>query len=438
MNVDNMSLDEQLSVGKALLNNDGEESNTAGANTNTNSSPNTNNPSNRIIQSMEVFENLQQKIQSAGLYSNNESLNDIPTSSLALLSVEYHLAKAHLQLPSQESKQRFKYVTRAIELFHLFLGRCHSYESLFDVTLHDQYTTLLSVHDSYHNDGNDGNEDSHSHSHSHNHNHNYPNSNDSTSTYKYKLPPPSRDEKIQQYKLSKNISTQIANHKYKLQQRSRLSIPKDDVFDGYDYDGLLRILTIQELNVYGLDSFSEIHSSSLELQMLEMKVKSEEQMQHEQHYRHGRRGRGIGEQQQQQQEQGYAQSMQRRLKPESNKPLALTHVTQHPITNQLLFQKEVIQKTIFRPSWNQPTMSLEELGAKEVEEAMARANRQEEAEKEKINQPRRYEYLVKDGLEDDDKLVDGSAKLDREWDDWKDENPRGSGNKMGDVGDRNF
>ena len=43
-----------------------------------------------------------------------------------------------------------------------------------------------------------------------------------------------------------------------------------------------------------------------------------------------------------------------------------------------------------------------------------------------------------DGLEDDKDLVDASAKLDRDWDDWKDENPRGSGNKMGDRGDRNF
>ena len=51
--------------------------------------------------------------------------------------------------------------------------------------------------------------------------------------------------------------------------------------------------------------------------------------------------------------------------------MTLTHVTVYPITNQLLFQKEVEQKTIFRPSLNQPTMSLEELGAREVEEAKA-------------------------------------------------------------------
>jgi hypothetical protein len=37
------------------------------------------------------------------------------------------------------------------------------------------------------------------------------------------------------------------------------------------------------------------------------------------------------------------------------------------------------------------------------------------------------EQLRKDGQEDDADLVDASAALDRQWDDFKDENPRGSG-----------
>ena len=69
---------------------------------------------------------------------------------------------------------------------------------------------------------------------------------------------------------------------------------------------------------------------------------------------------------------------------------------------------------------------------------MEREERQKEAEASKMNEPRRYEYLVKDGMEDNIDLVDASAKLDRDWDDWKDENPRGSGNKMGNRGDKNF
>ena len=67
-----------------------------------------------------------------------------------------------------------------------------------------------------------------------------------------------------------------------------------------------------------------------------------------------------------------------------------------------------------------------------------RSEREKIAEEEEKKKPRRFEYLVKDGLEDDADLVDASAQKDREWDDFKDSNKRGWGNKKGDQGDRNF
>ena len=105
---------------------------------------------------------------------------------------------------------------------------------------------------------------------------------------------------------------------------------------------------------------------------------------------------------------------------------------------QLLFRKEQVRAQVFRPGWNQPTMTLEELGEREVAEAMERSERQAVAEEAAKLALRRYNQLVRDGLEDDAELVEASAVLDRRWDDWKDANPRGGGNKMGDVGDRNF
>ena len=83
-------------------------------------------------------------------------------------------------------------------------------------------------------------------------------------------------------------------------------------------------------------------------------------------------------------------------------------------------------------------MTLEELGDKERADAMRRSEEQRIAEADAMYRPRRYDQLERDGMEDDEYLVEASAKLDRDWDDWKDENPRGSGNKMGDRGDRNF
>lgn len=43
----------------------------------------------------------------------------------------------------------------------------------------------------------------------------------------------------------------------------------------------------------------------------------------------------------------------------------------------------------------------------------------------------RYKELVRDGEEDNDELLDEATMADRAWDDWKDNNPKGWGNKMG-------
>lgn len=51
------------------------------------------------------------------------------------------------------------------------------------------------------------------------------------------------------------------------------------------------------------------------------------------------------------------------------------------------------------------------------------------AEKASPPSRRRYDQLEKDGDEDNEDLVEQAARYDREWDDWKDDHPRGSGNK---------
>ena len=74
-------------------------------------------------------------------------------------------------------------------------------------------------------------------------------------------------------------------------------------------------------------------------------------------------------------------------------PLQMTQITQHPITGQLQFtkqqlssngqlqpvqsiQRQEIANTVFRPGWNQPTMTLAELGERERAEAIQRSEAQ--------------------------------------------------------------
>ena len=71
--------------------------------------------------------------------------------------------------------------------------------------------------------------------------------------------------------------------------------------------------------------------------------------------------------------------------------------------------------------------NLSDLTDMEKEKALARsANESNESDV-----TRRYNQLVKDGDEDDNTLVDLATIEDRNWDDFKEANPRGWGNKMG-------
>ncbi|GLD99665.1 hypothetical protein PINS_up008391 [Pythium insidiosum] len=90
-------------------------------------------------------------------------------------------------------------------------------------------------------------------------------------------------------------------------------------------------------------------------------------------------------------------------------------------------RRETIRSQVFQPGHRLPTMSLEEYADRELADAQERQKREQEAP----TAPRRYDQLVEDGDEDDAALVDEATYKDRAWDDWKDANPRGIGNKKG-------
>lgn len=351
-----------------------------------------------VVQAIQILESTQESIHRISLFSSNEDLSDLQTSSIPLLSLEYHLAKAYLQIRSTSSTSRFSNVMRAIELFQLFLHRCEDYRGLLQEEALEKYHRIRSSLD------------------------------DETEEDIPELPPQSRDEKIANFKKTRQLQSSIAQLEAKLDQRHRLEIPEHEEMDGLDREGLMRSIYIHQINEAAMDSISELYSGNLELQMLKMAVKAEKDKSEMDAYKQIENSKvGSGERHQ--------------LRPPQQNPnqrMQMTQVLQHPITGELIFKRQELQSSVFRPSWNQPTMTLEELGEKEMKEAIEREARQKLAEAENKNAPRRYEYLARDGLEDNTDLVDASARLDREWDEWKEQNPRGSGNKMADRGDRNF
>ena len=216
----------------------------------------------------------------------------------------------------------------------------------------------------------------------------------------------------------------------------------------------------RRLKLYAEESLDEMQSSKLELEMLDMAIRFEGVRSNDSNNnsKPSPDARMIPNGRE-------AESRQHdNNKLPTKSSLNLTQITQDPISGQLNFNKQrlvngtlqsiglptttsstqikrqQITEGVFQPSWNLPTMSLQELAERETADAMARSKsqREYEAKQKESMVPRRYEQLVRDGKEDDAHLVDASAELDRAWDDWKEENPRGSGNKMGERGDRNF
>ncbi|EQC28060.1 hypothetical protein SDRG_14154 [Saprolegnia diclina VS20] len=108
--------------------------------------------------------------------------------------------------------------------------------------------------------------------------------------------------------------------------------------------------------------------------------------------------------------------------PVQGQGIEVTH-----INPKMEMKREVIQGRVFQPGHRLPTMSLEELADQELADALDRQERQKNAPE----GPRRIEQLIEDGEEDNIALVEEATYRDRSWDDWKDANPKGIGNKKG-------
>ena len=86
--------------------------------------------------------------------------------------------------------------------------------------------------------------------------------------------------------------------------------------------------------------------------------------------------------------------------------LSLTHIMAGGTS-----RVEKLKSEVFKPSWNQPTMSLEEFADLELQDALAREKRSKEAEA-NPDKPRSYKQLHEAGLEDDEDLVEKARKKD--------------------------
>ncbi len=347
--------------------------------------------------------------------SSSETIDDVSTFILPYLMVDHHLALAHVQLPMDRHKiaTRRTNLVKACDYFNSFLQKLEAYDVLTKEET-AQYQMLVEMTDHMNSSHGDS---------------------DANPTTPSLLPPPmSRDMKIAQFRQKQQLQQDQERLKSLQLRRRRLqsTITDDDIIDGYDHENLFRTTTLASIHIAKMITAEEWSAILQELPMITMMIMSQQEhpLGSDDRYRTTSNG-------------GAAPPDPRLLtlppgRPAPEQPMELTQITKDATTGQLRIHRQEIQNQMFRPGWNQPTMSLDELAEREVNAAVQRQQQQDQSERERMGQPRRYQQLVQDGMEDDADLVEASVTYDREWDTFRDDNPRGSGNKRGDVGDRNF
>lgn len=350
-----------------------------------------------------LLKRIQRDVDTLSLFSKNETVEDVSTKSIPFLTLEHFMATALVNLPAgpEAMAKRKANILQSLILWGQFLERLETLEVL-TAEEKKEFHELLEEQQQYTNIS----------------------WNDVVQDLTNKLPPvPNRDAKIARFKTKQHLQKEIERFNALKDRRNRCGISAEDEMDGHDEESLARSMALTAIYMHKIDALENWSQSMRELPVIEMMVKVESERQ--------QMDRHIGK-------CTVGSIDSEPVSSSSGRGLQVTHITKDGATGQLQFKRDEIRSKVFRPGWSQPTMTLEEFGEREYKQAMEREERQKHAEANRKNEPRKYEELVRDGMEDDAELVEASTNLDREWDDWKDENPRGSGNKMANRGDKNF
>ncbi|ESW08511.1 hypothetical protein PHAVU_009G051900 [Phaseolus vulgaris] len=98
------------------------------------------------------------------------------------------------------------------------------------------------------------------------------------------------------------------------------------------------------------------------------------------------------------------------------------------VNGSLTTDRERMAAQVFQPSHRMPTMSIEEAGLKEME-IMNKWQERNVKLMEEANSSWHNDRKSKPGEDDEEDDDDAAQEKARAWDDWKDDNPRGAGNK---------
>mmetsp|Transcript_15013 Transcript_15013/g.25046 ORF Transcript_15013/g.25046 Transcript_15013/m.25046 type:complete len:386 (+) Transcript_15013:2596-3753(+) len=351
------------------------------------------NTNNSIAATINVIELCRHKLEQEALISKNESIEDIATGSLKFLFLEFYKGKCYASLQTLE--ERYSNLLLAKESFCSYLELCSKLNLLHETEQEARSSSSNRM---------------------------------------------SAEEK-RLYKIEKFKRDKAARNRMNDLQRL-VYIGRKDNDNDIDVEDHLREFYITQLQCYAREGLDEIDGIRQELPML--KMMEERRQQHEQ-----QQGGGSNTSDTRVFQRENASTCTSTLPSSSTTPGAVPAVDRvggspppqgqgisvtrtFKVGDQLMFSRDTVKATVFGDRIAPPTMSLAEFGDAQRAEAEMRAQQQAQAEADGAAVAgRRYKQLVEDGDEDDEDLVDKAVMKDRDWDDWKDENPRGWGNKMG-------
>ena len=405
-----------------------------------------------------LFQDLQRMIDTLGLYSPNDILEDITTKDLIFFLVPYYHGNIHARYAINDTREND--ITTSLSLYKKFMHQCENILLLTDDDL--KYWEELESRDSNANESDHNqisNERDFFGKKSRAQTEHFISSDVQKTLEQYGFgrqvsskDANHRERKIQRQKMIKHakdrlkyIATRLnrsngirSNNQVKEDHRSPetsfsyISRSEDDDDVESDIEELQRdnVLLLIKCAIWHV--MDEIPLLKQELEFHLYRKNSHGSLELDQRTSSSISDPRMKDRQVKSTRHNYSKnSYDNQLRKPVHTPIELTHLD--VVNGQLRVRREEIKKNALFHNPNLPTMSIEEFAHLEYQDMKARERKESELQKTKTDADYRYKYkqLIEMGKEDNEALVDIATIEDRAWDDWKDENPRGSGNKAG-------
>ncbi|KAK4197253.1 putative PP2A regulatory subunit TAP46 [Triangularia verruculosa] len=341
--------------------------------------PNSQEYTDAISSAIKNYQESLRLISHLSLFSPNESLEDLSTSDLPLLLINYHLAELSQKLPTPSLPERKRILTSARDFYERFLHLLDSYSLLSTPSskLLETYTSSPTTFSTA-------------------------NSNDPTVR---------RNAKIANFQTEKSLRQKLEY----LRARPEYGASEDeDIPSGAGDEEVVREVHLANLAYRVHLTFNSLDSLNREMEILSMApptppTPQQNQQQAEDDLRHRGKGNDSYSDRLDIMNRALGSGRGGPILSQQGKPL-------QPFT--LLANRQDIAKGVFRPSHNLPTMSIDEY----LEEERRRGGIIEGGG-EKSGQ-------VPEPDEDNYEKAEQEMYKARAWDEFVEENPRGSGNTL--------